>query len=184
LANNKGKTMTKAKPTSEIRVGESRAAEEVQGNTCRTGAENLCKESASQLESSPSDAARMSAETRHSILVLVELCYDMAEDDFGGEPRSDHYFLDVLRVAEWLESHGVATPRRAIPQPSIRRDTPPPCQATHGSQAGRLKALRAQAEEIKSAATADDSLYFSMRDVADICTTEIDSLESADSEND
>ena len=176
--------MTKAKPTSEIRVGESRAAEEVQGNTCRTSAENLCKGSASQLESSPSDAARMSAETRHSILVLVELCYDMAEDDFGGEPRSDHYFLDVLRVAEWLESHGVATPRRAIPQPSIRRDTPPPCQATHGSQAGRLSAST-QAEEIKSALTADDSLYFSMRDVADICNpTEIDFLESADSEND
>src|SRR6516164_7334563 len=72
------------------------------------------------------EAMSIPVETRQSILVLVELCYDMAEDDFGGEPRADHFFIDVLRVAEWLETQGLRTPKRAIPGPSI----PPPCLET------------------------------------------------------
>ena len=147
----------------------------------------------------------MSVETRQSILVLVELCYDMAEDDFGAEPRADHYFLDVLRVAEWLETQGLRTPRRAIPGPS--KPPPcletPPCQATEDSQVERLKALPTQAEGNKSEATPggnlcrlrdllqalraeaeavmgdtsiDDCLFLTMREVADSCTSVINFL--------
>jgi hypothetical protein len=156
----------------------------------RTDTEKRCKEPlddlASQLEGGRNETISMSIETRHSIRFLVELCYDMAEEDFSAEPRADHFFLDVLRVAEWLESQNVRTPRRAIPGPSPsttspRLETLTPRQATHGSRIGRLKTLRAKAEEIQSDASVDDSLYFSMRDVVDICTTEIDFLESADS---
>ena len=148
----------------------------------------------------------MSVETRQSILVLVELCYDMAEDDFGGEPRADHFFIDVLRVAEWLETQGLRTPKRAIPGPSIPPpclETPPPCQAKEDSQVERLKALPTQAEGNKSEATPggnlcrlrdllqalraeaeavmsdtsiDDCLLLTMREVADSCTSVINFL--------
>jgi hypothetical protein len=121
----------------------------------------------------------MTPEIRFSISVLVELCYDMAEDAFGDDPTADHFFMDVLRVAEWLESQGERTPRRPLGTP------PPPATSQSGdgskaSQLDRLKAIQAEAEAIMSNTTTDDSLYFSMRDVEGICTTEIDFFDSSE----
>jgi hypothetical protein len=121
----------------------------------------------------------MTPEIRFSISVLVELCYDMAENAFGDDPTADHFFMDVLRVAEWLENQGERTPRRPLgtPPPST---TPPSGDGTKASQLDRLKGIRAEAEAIMSNTTTDDSLYFSMRDVEGICTTEIDFFDSSE----
>lgn len=69
---------------------------------------------------------KMTPEIRFSISVLVELCYDMAQDAFADEPTADHFFMDVLRVAEWLEGQGMRTPRRPPGTP------PPPATPPSG----------------------------------------------------
>jgi hypothetical protein len=71
----------------------------------------------------------MTPQIRFSISVLVELCYDMAQDAFADEPTADHFFMDVLRVAEWLEGQGMRTPKRPLgtPPPST---TPPSGEGT------------------------------------------------------
>ncbi len=120
----------------------------------------------------------MTPKLRRSIHVLVEICYDMAEDSFADEPNSDHFFMDVLRVAEWLEGCGMRTPLRPISTPPPHRESPPKSDAQKATLLDRVKALRAEAEAIKDDATTDDSLHMSMMEVADICTSEIEGLHS------
>ncbi len=120
----------------------------------------------------------MTPKLRRSILVLVELCYDMAEDAFADEPSADHFFTDVLRVAEWLEACGMRTPVRPLSTPPPHRESTPKTEAPAATLLDRVKALRAEAEASKGDPATDDSLHLSMMEVADICTSEIECLDS------